>query len=69
MHVFLLILRIVLIIAFITGIIMSFISGNVARAKKFPKESQTSYYQARFKVIGYLVSGIALAVLILIGLF
>lgn len=69
MQTFLLILRILLLIGFVAGIIISLISGTIAKAKKFQKENQTSYYQSKIKVIGYLVSGISLAVLMIISLF
>ena len=69
MKTFLLIVRILLLIAFVAGIIMVMIAGTVAKAKKFPKEQMTEHYKARFKIWGYLVCAIAVAILMILSLF
>lgn len=69
MSVFLLILRIILLIAFVAGIIMVFIAAPVAKAKKFGNQNVENHYMTRFKIIGYLVCAIAIAVLAILSLF
>jgi len=69
MQTFLLILKILLLIGFLAGIIMYMIAGVVAEAKKFPKPEMTEHYKARFKVWGFLVCAIAIALLLILSLF
>ena len=69
MKTFLLIVRILLLIAFVAGIIMTMIAGVVADSKKFPKEQMREHYKIRFKIIGYLVCAIAVAILMILSLF
>ena len=68
MRVFLLIIRILLILGVLAGIIIMSLSEKLAIRKKFGNEKIENHYRVKTKLIGFIISGIALAILLLIGL-
>ena len=53
MGTFLLIVRILLVLVFFTGVIISFCSASIARSKKFNNDKVESRYATKVKLIGY----------------
>jgi len=69
MQIFLLIIRILLLIAFVVGIILMAISNAVAESKKFKKDEAKRHYATKFKLIGFLVCAISFLILLIMSLF
>ena len=68
MGVFMLILRIIMLVAFFVGLIISLISGAVASSKKFNNETLQNHYKVKIKLIGIIIMAAAVAVLMILSL-
>ena len=68
MKVFLLIIRILLIIGVLAGIILMLLSEKLASRKKFGNDKLEAHYRVKTKLIGFIITGSALAILLIIGL-
>ncbi len=67
MATFLLILRIILLVAFVAGLVVSMSSKAIAKAKKFGNQKVEDHYAVKVKLIGYIICGAAVAVLLLLS--
>jgi len=67
LHTFLLILRILMLVAFVGGIVVSLLSKTIASSKKFKKQSNQDHYAVKIKLIGYIISAAAVVVLLLLS--
>ncbi|MBQ9790058.1 MAG: hypothetical protein IJW24_00500 [Clostridia bacterium] len=67
MHTFLLIVRIILLVIFVAGIVISMMSKTLAKAKKFGNQKLEDHYAVKTKLIGYIISAAAVAVLLLLS--
>ena len=67
MATFLLIVRIIMLVAFVAGVIVSIISGLIAKAKKFGNDKLEAHYAVKIKLIGYIISAVAVVVLLLLS--
>ena len=67
MATFLLIVRILMLIAFIAGIVVSLVSGAIAKAKKFGNDKLEAHYAVKIKLLGYVISAVAVVVLLLLS--
>lgn len=63
-----LIVRIILLVVFFVGLIISLISGAVASAKKFNNETIEYHYKVKIKLIGIVVMAAAVALLMILSL-
>ena len=67
MAVFLLIVRILLLVVFVAGLIVSFMSGAIAKAKKTGNSKLEAHFAVKIKLIGYLIAAGAVVVLLLLS--